>query len=106
VTGAVLTFRDISARPQAELVLAEACDTLVKLLTPRENEVLQLMVDGFSTKEIASDFNISPRTVESHRQNMMRKFGLPTCPCSSALPSATTSWRFLSETPWRDRLNL
>ncbi len=80
VTGAVLTFRDISARYQAELVLAEARDTFVKLLTPRENEVLQLMVDGFSTKEIASDFNISPRTVESHRQNMMRKFGLHDMP--------------------------
>ncbi len=80
VTGAVLTIRDISARHQAELALAEARTTLVQLLTPREAEVLQLMVDGTSTKEIAFALAISPRTVESHRQNIMRKFGLHDTP--------------------------
>ena len=42
-------------------------------MTPREKEVLQLMVKGSRTKEIAFDLNISTRTVEAHRKNMMEK---------------------------------
>lgn len=45
----------------------------VKRLTPRENEVMQLVVSGQSTKEIAKHLGISPNTVEIHRSKMMRK---------------------------------
>ncbi len=73
IIGAVLTMRDISARKQAEIELSEARQIINNTLTPREKEILQLMVDGLSTKEIAYDLKISNRTVEAHRQNMMVK---------------------------------
>jgi DNA-binding NarL/FixJ family response regulator len=40
-------------------------------LSPREREVLQLMAEGNSTKEIAFTFNLSVKTVEVHRQRIM-----------------------------------
>jgi two-component system, LuxR family, response regulator FixJ len=43
------------------------------LLTPRESEVLDLLVAGASNKTIARELQISPRTVEIHRANMMNK---------------------------------
>lgn len=44
-------------------------------LTAREREVLQLIADGQSNKEIAAELHISPRTAESHRASLMRKLG-------------------------------
>ena len=64
---------DITARKQAELELSEARQIPSNLLTPREKEILKLMVNGSSTKEIAFDLNISHLTVETYRQNMMTK---------------------------------
>lgn len=43
-------------------------------ITPREKEVLELVAKGFSTKQIADQLDISIRTVESHRINMLKKF--------------------------------
>ena len=43
------------------------------LLTSREREVLQLLAEGFSNKKIAEQLNISIKTVETHRSNMMNK---------------------------------
>lgn len=54
--------------------LAEA-RKLLQLLTRRESEVLESLTDGRSNKEIARILNISPRTVEVHRANMMTKLG-------------------------------
>jgi two-component system, NarL family, response regulator NreC len=45
-------------------------------LTLREREVLQLKVEGYSVAEIGERLFISPRTVEIHRTNLMRKLGL------------------------------
>lgn len=44
-------------------------------LTPRENEVLRLVADGWTSKEIATQLQISPKTVEVFRQNLLRKGG-------------------------------
>jgi DNA-binding CsgD family transcriptional regulator len=44
-------------------------------LTPRERVVLAQIVRGFSNKEIARAFGISPRTVEFHRTNLLKKAG-------------------------------
>jgi DNA-binding CsgD family transcriptional regulator len=43
-------------------------------ITPREKEILQMIVDGYSNKEIGDQLSISVRTVEAHRQNLFRKF--------------------------------
>jgi DNA-binding NarL/FixJ family response regulator len=46
------------------------------LLTDREKEVLQLLAEGKSNKEVAALLNLSPYTVETHRNNMMQKLNL------------------------------
>ena len=45
-------------------------------LSPRENEILQLLAEGYSSKEIAEKLIISPSTVHTHRTNLMQKLGL------------------------------
>jgi DNA-binding NarL/FixJ family response regulator len=45
-------------------------------LTAREREILQLVAESFSTKEIAQKLNISVKTVDNHRTNLMRKLDL------------------------------
>lgn len=45
-------------------------------LTDRERQVLQLIVDGRTTKWIARDLRVSPKTVDWHKGRMMRKLGI------------------------------
>jgi DNA-binding NarL/FixJ family response regulator len=45
-------------------------------LTPREQEVMRLLAEGLSSKEVASKLFISPKTVENHRSNLMNKLDL------------------------------
>ena len=45
-------------------------------LTPREREVVQLLAEGKSTKEVAVDLGLSVKTAETHRSNIMRKLQL------------------------------
>ena len=45
-------------------------------LTPREIEVLKLLAQGFTNRQIAKQLNISVRTVEAHRANLTNKLGL------------------------------
>jgi DNA-binding NarL/FixJ family response regulator len=43
------------------------------MITPKEKEVLDLIADGFSTKEIADKLRISFYTVQTHRRNLLTK---------------------------------
>ena len=45
-------------------------------LTPREREVLTLVAQGLTSKEIARKLAIDPRTVDVHRANIRQRFGL------------------------------
>lgn len=45
-------------------------------LTPRERQVVQLVAEGSSTKEVAKILNISFKTAESHRNHVMKKLGI------------------------------
>ena len=45
-------------------------------LTDREREVLQLLAEGKSTKQIASRLNLSTKTIDSHRQQIMKKLSI------------------------------
>lgn len=45
-------------------------------LTQREREILQLLAEGQSSKEIASHLGVSVKTVETHRRNMMQKLNM------------------------------
>ncbi len=46
------------------------------LLSPREREILQLVAEGNSSKEVANLLNLSVHTVETHRSNLMQKLHL------------------------------
>jgi DNA-binding NarL/FixJ family response regulator len=46
------------------------------ILTPREREVIQLLAEGRTTKEVAVTLNLSVKTAETHRTNLMRKLDL------------------------------
>ena len=50
------------------------------LLTPREREILQLVAEGKSNKEVANLLNLSVYTVETHRSNVMQKLNLKGIP--------------------------
>jgi DNA-binding CsgD family transcriptional regulator len=47
-----------------------------ELLSPREREILQLVAEGKSSKEIATLLNLSVYTVETHRAHVMQKLNL------------------------------
>jgi DNA-binding NarL/FixJ family response regulator len=47
-----------------------------ELLTPRQREILQLIAEGHTTKEIAVKLNLSTKTVETHRTQLMDRLGI------------------------------
>lgn len=55
---------------------AEESRVRLQTLTPREHDVLEGLVRGHPNKTIAYDLDISPRTVEIHRANLMSKLGV------------------------------
>jgi DNA-binding NarL/FixJ family response regulator len=53
-----------------------ADDAQFEILTPRELQVLKLIAEAYSSKEIAAELVISVKTVERHRQNILDKLGM------------------------------
>ena len=53
-----------------------ATDVGYDALTPREQEVVILLAEGLTIKQIADRLFISPKTAENHRASIMRKLGL------------------------------
>jgi DNA-binding NarL/FixJ family response regulator len=51
-------------------------DTSYDTLTPREQQIMVMVAEGFSTNEIGEKLFISPKTVENHRSSIMRKLNL------------------------------
>jgi PAS domain S-box-containing protein len=62
-SSAIWIFEDLSEK---RMVTSE--------LTPREREIAALLIDGKTSKLIARQIGLSPRTVEMHRSRLMRKF--------------------------------
>jgi DNA-binding NarL/FixJ family response regulator len=60
------------------LMAGKAGATVYTMLSAREREVLQLVAEGKNTKEIAGHLNVSVKTVETHRKQIMDKLGLHT----------------------------
>jgi DNA-binding NarL/FixJ family response regulator len=64
----------------AEVVLEEygrPADPAQVRLTAREADVLRLVVDGLTARQIATRLVLSPRTVENHIQRVLRRLGVP-----------------------------
>jgi DNA-binding NarL/FixJ family response regulator len=65
-------FLDRDPRPENDANDEEGSD----VLTGREREVIQLLAEGKTSKEVAVTLNLSVKTAETHRTNLMRKLGL------------------------------
>ena len=79
--------RNYLSQKISDIVLQEISDVKkdtesigVEILTNRECEILQLISEGNSTKKIAEVLFISPKTVESHRANIMEKLNIHNIP--------------------------
>ena len=55
---------------------SEEEETMASVLSAREREVLQLIAEGWSTKQIASHLYVSIKTIETHRRQIMKKLDL------------------------------
>jgi len=77
-TGKAYLSPDVSQAVLDGLTSGETEDAPVPAakLTAREREILQLMAEGKSTQTIGSDLGVSPKTVATHRTNIMQKLGL------------------------------
>ena len=81
--------------------LAARCTDLLRDISPnpwagqgasdREAEVLRLVIAGLANKEIAAALRLSPRTVEKHVENLLRKTGRGPAPSWPSRPAATTT---------------
>lgn len=69
-------FEQLEARRQGDVLAAEARGRIERL-TDRERDVLVGLVAGHTNKIIAETLDISPRTVEIHRANLMEKLEAP-----------------------------
>jgi DNA-binding NarL/FixJ family response regulator len=54
----------------------EQQETMLDALTPRQREILQMIAEGKSTKEIAYQLDVSVKTVETHRAALMERLGI------------------------------
>ena len=59
-----------------DYVERDHADAQFEILTPRELQVLKLIAEAYSSKEIAAELVISIKTVERHRQNILDKLGM------------------------------
>jgi DNA-binding NarL/FixJ family response regulator len=57
-----------------------AATSFKRRLTPREREIVQLLADGKTSKEVGVSLGISTKTAETHRSNVMRKLALHSLP--------------------------
>lgn len=82
VNNKIYVSKEVTGIVVNELLGAISKDNLTETinLSDREKEVLQLIAEGKSTKEIAHVLNLSIKTIESHRKNIMTKLNIYTVP--------------------------
>lgn len=66
LTESILNISSLQAKNETNV-------KLLCLLSDREREVLEYVAQGSSTKEMANELNLSPKTVESYRKNLLQK---------------------------------
>jgi DNA-binding NarL/FixJ family response regulator len=62
-------IEQLKARPAGQ-------ETSLEMLTPRQREILQLIAEGHTTKEIATILGVGPKTVETHRAQLMERLNI------------------------------
>ena len=69
---------DAAASPESAAAAAAVVADPIARLTPRQREVLQLVAEGRSAKEVANILKISPRTAEFHKYRLMEQLAVTT----------------------------
>jgi DNA-binding NarL/FixJ family response regulator len=67
---------DVMLEDHVRQLQSKGLEDSFKLLTEREREILQLLAEGKTNKDVAVILNVSPLTVETHRSNLMQKLDL------------------------------
>ncbi len=67
---------DVRKRLEKQIASAQGMKDPLERLTPRQREILQLVVEGNKTREIAELLNVSVKTVETHRAQLMDRLGI------------------------------
>lgn len=77
-TGLDLKYMDLMETCLADLSknLLPIEKSFVRVLTPKEIQICSMIKNGLTVKEIAAFFNLSPRTIDKHRENIRSKLGL------------------------------
>lgn len=93
-----LVRRTLSIDPVSPKIQQEAQETgeRLRLLTDREHEILFRVAEGLSSKEIASEFDLSLATVNTHRSNILKKMAVGSV---RNLISVISRYRFVQEPP-------
>jgi len=86
------------------LPLQENAATRVASLTPRERQILELVLAGRPSKNIAADLGVSQRTVENHRASILKKTGSK-CVAALARFALAASWNGAGEPPVQQSAN-
>jgi len=92
IEAAKSALEQFTIRYEHYLAVEKACETWDDL-TVREREVVPLLLDAEPTQKIAQMLNISPRTVEAHRANIMQKLG------AGSLIDLSNFWGLLNDSP-------
>jgi len=59
---------------------AQRNESALEVLTPRQRQILQLIAEGHGPREISTELNVSVKTVESHRAQLMERLGIHNVP--------------------------
>jgi DNA-binding NarL/FixJ family response regulator len=78
LSGKVYITPLVSGSPGTSPETSGARDRKARKLTSRQREVLQLVAEGRSAKEIGAILNVSPRTIEFHKHRIMEVLGIHT----------------------------
>ena len=90
---AVLKALALSRRMTSVSHLKEVATDHLADLTPRQREIMKLVLKGHPSKNIAADLGISQRTVENHRASIMHKTGATSLPALARLVIAASPYR-------------
>lgn len=74
--GETYTSKDTPHQVRPPILGESRAQKLLETLTPRQHEILVLIAEGQTTKEIARNLNISVKTVESHRAQLMERLDI------------------------------
>lgn len=76
IDGGIYLCPLVARRLAAYVERTDGAGHLLDRLTPRQREILQLIAEGHSTQDIARLLKISPKTVETHRVQLMDRLGI------------------------------